>query len=130
MVLMEKRLLGQPGNTMAAEVGEPGVVQHLRTAFRHIATVLALLCMAIVILFVILVFVVIIGVFVQKILGSHTACIEGFFDVKKGVENATKSTKFADKICTFCSIFYTLFYIKKSFYAGCDTIHMELVTSD
>jgi hypothetical protein len=86
-----------------------------------------------------------------------TACIEGFFDVKKGVENAIKSTnfiskfctlksviklklfllchslflekfefnytfqgaKFANKICTFYSIFYTLFYIKKSFYAGC-----------
>jgi hypothetical protein len=86
-----------------------------------------------------------------------TACIEGFFDVKKGVENAIKSTnfiskfctlksviklelfslchslflenfefnytfqgaKFANKICTFYGIFYTLFYIKKSFYAGC-----------
>jgi hypothetical protein len=87
----------------------------------------------------------------------YTACIEGFFDVKKGIENAMKSTnfmskfctlknviklklfllchslflekfefnytfqgaKFANEFCTFHSIFYTLFYIKKSFYAGC-----------
>jgi hypothetical protein len=31
-----------------------------------------------------------------------------------------QGAKFANKICTFYSIFYTLFYIKKSFYAGCD----------
>jgi hypothetical protein len=31
-----------------------------------------------------------------------------------------QGTKFANEICTFYSIFYTLFCLKKSFYAGCD----------
>jgi hypothetical protein len=33
-----------------------------------------------------------------------TACIEGFFDVKKGVENAIKSTNFISKFCTLKSV--------------------------
>jgi hypothetical protein len=93
----------------------------------------------------------------RLILLTHTAHIEGFFEVEKGIENAIKSTNFiskfctlksiiklkliplchslflekfefnhtpqgtksANKTCTFYGIFYTLFYLKKPFYAGC-----------
>jgi hypothetical protein len=35
---------------------------------------------------------------------SVTACIEGFFGVEKGIENAIKSTNFISKFCTLKSI--------------------------
>ena len=35
---------------------------------------------------------------------SNTACVEGFFEVEKGIENAIKSTNFNSKFCTLKSV--------------------------
>jgi hypothetical protein len=55
---------------------------------------------------------------VQK-LAQHTACIEGFFDVKKGVENAIKSTNFISNFCTLKSV------IKLKLFLLCHSLFLE-----
>ena len=50
---------------------------------------------------------------------KHFLLCHSLFLEKFEFDYTFQGAKFANKICTFYSIFYTLFYITKFFYAGC-----------